>query len=89
LVLGEGDLPVFFAVYENPSDFPGQFVVRQWLWGVPCQVWAVAGTLEEVRGKLPRQLLNIGRMDGDDPAIKEVWCSQRLAHLLRKENVIK
>ena len=70
----------YFVIYENPSDFPGKFVLRRHmddyaggLVGVAVQPDAVEDTLDEARQKLPCGVFNIGRYPQDDVAIKEVW----------------
>jgi hypothetical protein len=73
----------FYTVYENPSDFPGKFVVRRMDFrmgphGVSEAVFdkdpmAVSDTIDEARAVIPEHCFNIGRMNMDDPVIKEVW----------------
>lgn len=66
-----------WVVYDKPSDFPDQFVarrhiVKRGLSGATSD-HMVAGSLEEIRGKLPQGLFKIRRAKEDDPAIVEVW----------------
>ena len=68
-----------FVVYENPSDYPGQFVVRRW---GNCIVpdarpdpmpLIVADSLNVARAAIPPWAVCLQRCDEDDPAIREVW----------------
>lgn len=65
-----------YVVYENPLDFPGQFVVRRWTTPPPTpdhDATTVCHTLEEARAAIPPDRACIGRAGSDDPAIREVW----------------
>lgn len=67
-----------FTVYENPSDYPGKFVVRRWLivGGRPLadrEPFAVADTLETARSSVPVGRAMLTRHRDDDPVIVEVW----------------
>lgn len=66
-----------YAVYHNPADFPGKYVVRRYAssqnFVFPQAVLAVEDTLEAAREKLPQGLGRIERDPNDDPAIVEVW----------------
>lgn len=71
------------VIYENPSDFPGKWVLRRWAIvsaddgevkieaGLPI----VADSLEGARLGLPidGSLHRVPRQPGDDPVIVEVW----------------
>jgi hypothetical protein len=67
-----------FCIYENPTDYPGKFVVREWTIG-PGTVTAnpsaafVGTSIETARGALPEGLVRIERDLHDDPVIREVW----------------
>ena len=66
-----------WTVYENPTDRPGEFIARRWL-ASPVRQEATSDifagpTLDAVRAQFPRGLVNIGRMDGDEAQIVEVW----------------
>jgi hypothetical protein len=66
-----------WVITENPSDFPGKFVLRQ-QWVLKGQIHHAAEanvceTLFQARAFLPAGLVNIGRNVGDDPVIVEVW----------------
>ena len=68
-----------FTIYENPSDFPGKFVVRKHAVGhggvqlVAGSPEAVVDTLEEARAVIPGGRVSVGREAGDDPVIVETW----------------
>lgn len=66
-----------WVVTENPTDFPGQFVAREWLIGSGCRAVTanhhVAATLAEVRDMLPPLLHRLPRDPKDDPVIVECW----------------
>jgi hypothetical protein len=74
------DMPqglVFWTIYENPSDYPNKYVVRE------CTVLGgtivhspeakVCDSLDAARQQVPPWLVNIGRQPLDEPQIKEVW----------------
>lgn len=71
-------LPLW-VVYENPSDYPGKFVVREWRAGDPQTNYArvaptvVCDSLEAARAAVPPKKVCIGRCEQDDPCIVEVW----------------
>ena len=75
-----------FVVYENPRDYPGHFVVREWWVGDPhvarvhvsphCTV--VIGehrteALLQARSTVPPGFTMVLPSLHDDPVIKEVW----------------
>jgi hypothetical protein len=67
-----------WTVYDHPRDHPDSFVARRHevLAGgttVATPDAVFAPTLEEVRAKLPRDLVPIARSPGDDPVIVESW----------------
>lgn len=75
-------LPIFtmraFAIYENPSDYPGRYVVR----GATiapgsitndAEPTAVVDTLDAARAAIPADLVRLDRDPADDPVIVEVW----------------
>lgn len=66
-----------YTIYFNPSDFPGLYVLRVYdtSSGAPVaeKHQETANTLEEIRGFLPAELVNIGRFENDDPVIVECW----------------
>lgn len=67
-----------YIIYRNPSDYPGQYVVRRQfadakgviIEAVPL---VVTESLDIARAALPPGLHNIGREAGDERAILEVW----------------
>ncbi len=70
-------LPMY-AIYHNPSDFPGKFVVRRFLISdvalADRNPWIVTETLEKARRTIPQYgLVCLGRSTGDDPVIVETW----------------
>lgn len=66
-----------YVIYERPSDFPHQYVLRQWHIGAGTaesgKVLALGETAEEVRRSIPLGAVSLGRHEGDDPVILEVW----------------
>lgn len=68
-----------FTVYDNPLDYPGKFVVRQWDVGLghihPCpDPFLVAGTLAECRELLTSMgLVALARSVDDEPPVVETW----------------
>lgn len=73
--------PFFFnqyVVYENPKDFPGKVVVREWIikqGGIiePGRLVCVENTLEDCRKHIPEGMVHLPRFCQDDPCIVEVW----------------
>ena len=72
-------IPLYlWTVYDNPTDFPGQFVVRRFT-VTAAEVrrgdnpWSVKDTLEEARKTLPPGLVCMGRTSLDDSKIVETW----------------
>ena len=70
------NLPMWTVCRPTIKDFPGQWTARMHL-ALPTpqatDLLIVGSTLKEVRDQLPRGLTNIGRQQGDDPVIEEVW----------------
>jgi hypothetical protein len=67
-----------YVIYARPLDYPDEFVCRRHLaspnlTAVEMRLYARGPSPESVREQLPEHLVNIGRYDGDDPAIAEVW----------------
>lgn len=70
-----------WVIYERPDDYPRGYVLRRhraMLGTHSGRTWTDPigfsyDTLEAARAGLPPGLHNIGRFDGDVPAIKEVW----------------
>lgn len=71
-----------YTIYKDPSDVPGHYVVRGWDIDdgltIPAPD-AIAieisdGSLKVLRESLTEMgLICLGRRDGDDPVILEVW----------------
>ncbi len=65
-----------WTIYENPSDFPGWFVLRAWRIGrgwvkpEPAQVFL---TVESARDHIPAGMVQARRAETDDPCIVESW----------------
>lgn len=66
-----------WVVTQNPTDYPGQFVAREWLIGGDVLGATlnhhVADTLDDVRDLIPPGLVQVDRHPKDDPAIVECW----------------
>jgi hypothetical protein len=63
-----------WTIYENPSDYPGKFVVRVWEDDGPEQEpAAVVDSLAQARAAIPGGLMPFKRHPGDDPTIVETW----------------
>lgn len=69
-----------WTVYFNPSDYPGQHVVRRFKLGLsigrpvaPTNEVFTAGSLEEARALIPFGLMRFPRAPTDDPVIVECW----------------
>jgi hypothetical protein len=77
-----------WTIYKHPADFPGKFVVREWLVtasratgilaqatraAMPCLECSVADTLEAARRFIPAGAVNMGRLMETDPCIVESW----------------
>lgn len=66
-------IPIY-AIYKDPSDYPGLYVVRRWYTEhLTEEPLIVTPNLGDARLALPMGLANVGRQQGDDPAILEVW----------------
>jgi len=73
----------FWVIYENPSDYPGKFVVRKHSVRlkegtkdteiVIAPDCSLHNTLDDARGAVPPFLYRLGRQEGDDPCIADVW----------------
>ena len=66
-----------FTIYESPSDYEGQFVVRERdvTAGGDLEVGGArtAATLEEARALIPKGAVRFERSPDDDPTIVETW----------------
>lgn len=78
LVKSKDVLLITYAIYKNPSDYPGRFVLRKWIvlkgeTNPAAGAFPVCvGTLEECRAALPAGLHRIVPKGGD-PVIVEEW----------------
>lgn len=69
-------LPMWVIYGPTTSDHPGKWVCRMHLSLPEPEVtgWVIIeDSLGEIRAALPYGLTCIGRMEGDDPVIHEVW----------------
>lgn len=71
-----GELRIY-AIYDHPTDYPDNYVVRCWLVSVDglkaegeCQL---AASLSEARRLIPSGLYVIPRYHDDDPVVVETW----------------
>jgi len=67
-----------WVIYERPADYPHGYVVRRQRPEPGGRVWVdpigfAYDTLEAARQAIPQGMINIGRTEGDPPAIREVW----------------
>lgn len=66
-----------WVVTRNPTDYPGQFVAREWLIGGEALGATlnhhVADTLDDVRDMIPPGLVQVDRHPKDAPVIVECW----------------
>ena len=66
-----------WTVYEKPKDYPQGYIARRfevWVGTYQATIDTIkAETLEELRSKIPKGKVSIGRTAGDDPVIVEVW----------------
>lgn len=62
-----------WTVYDHPADWPDWFVARKWVLDTPTGEVKLARSLDGVRRMLPRGLVRMGRFEGDDPVIVEIW----------------
>lgn len=62
-----------WTVYQNPTDYPGKFIARRSLSGVPTRDVLVADTLDELRSRGPAGKAVVDRHPMDDAVIVETW----------------
>lgn len=67
-----------YTIYDNPTDFPGKFVVRKHNVVAGAAVpendpHAVMDTLDDARKSIPEGMVNILRLPEDEPQIVESW----------------
>lgn len=69
--------PLLYVLYENPSDFPGLYVLRrQRGMEVDRRPVRVGSDYIEVLAALPKNVRPLGKYEGyakQDPVIKDVW----------------
>lgn len=61
------------VVYDSPSEFPSKFVARLFNVDIPTNYFVTADTLEELRKKMPFNMIRTGRSPQDDIIIVETW----------------
>lgn len=61
------------AIYFNPKDYPGKYVLREWIGQIPVDECKVADSLEEIRKHIPKGWIRIPLDKKDDPKIIETW----------------
>lgn len=67
---------IIWTVYDNPADYPGQFVARKWLVQqapIATGELVTGATLQSVRDQLPSGLHCLPRTIMDDARIVECW----------------
>lgn len=66
-----------WTIYKSPFDYPDKYVVRQHIVRsgvvVASPKCVVVWTLADARKQVPHGLVNLGRMDEDEPQIVETW----------------
>jgi hypothetical protein len=68
-----------WVVYDHPSDYPENFVVRRWEifnqrpYFRPTGDVVLATTIEEARRSIPWDRIRFSRSPEDDPKIVEIW----------------
>lgn len=62
-----------WIIFEEPPDFPDQYVARLYRSYVDTGEYVVGATLNEVRALLPPGLMRMERSSGDDPMVRESW----------------
>lgn len=67
--------PGVFTIYKNPSDFPGQIVMRLWFGPVADEGVVPFESIKDARIAARRcgACYCLGREQGDDPCIVESW----------------
>jgi hypothetical protein len=68
-----------WTVYDHPSDYPDYYIARKWLVGSKraepeaTDEILLDADLDALRKRIPPWLYCMGRQEGDDPKIIEVW----------------
>lgn len=66
----------YYVIYENPTDYPGEWVVRRYTLGFYATAMGKPKrflSLEDARGCIPQGLTCFKREVVDDPVIVETW----------------
>jgi len=84
---GEGGPVTVWAIYREPEDYPGRWVLRghEVFPGRGLRAHSfcfLADTLDEARAKVPAGTKRFRRSPEDHPAIHECWMDE--AHALRE-----
>lgn len=73
----KGGVLAMFTIYNNPSDYPGKFVVRMLIVGhdgpVMTDAIGIADEIIGARAMVPPGLYCQQRSEGDDGPIVETW----------------
>ena len=81
---------VQYVIYDHPTDFPDDFVVRRFYigLGIPMPELPIVGTaktIEEARKWVPdSHSYCIQRLEQDDPNIAEVWMPKEMGETLHQ-----
>jgi len=62
-----------WAIFKNPADAPGKYILRRFDGETPTNEAYAAETLELVRQFLPYGLFPLAPMPGDVPSLVETW----------------
>lgn len=67
-----------WTIYQNPRDFPGQYVTRRWVavGGEPIndpEPLYVGQSLQAAREVIPWDACCMNRQPDDDPVVLETW----------------
>lgn len=62
-----------YTIYENPSDYPGKFVMRKFIGDKPTNDHIISDTLEQIRKSVPHGLVRFDRHPADDVTVIETW----------------
>lgn len=64
-------------IYNRPKDYPDHYVTRLWVIkngkSYPNPNCYLNKNLADSRRNIPADWTNIGRQEGDEPQIEEVW----------------
>lgn len=70
-----GNTHSFWVIYHRAKDYEAEYVARRWLMpgARPTEDIETGETLEEIRAKLPADLVRFDRDSRDDEVIVETW----------------